>query len=137
MGKATGGLVAGAATLMLGSVPADGAGAGSTATSYSYSGSSGQSVYASFVVRSGKVVGLFVGGVCSPNTSLVEDGVNRPLPIRSGRWLYNQGGTRIGATVRGERLAPGRWSVRFTLRNKRSGTRCAYKVIARRTSPAR
>lgn len=134
--------MAGAAALTLGGgggALVAGAGAASTTTprSVSYSGASGPSVYASFVVRGEKVVGLFVGGVCSPNTSLVEDGVNRPLPITSGRFLYNQASARLGATVRGEAIGPGRWRVRFTLRNKRSGSRCAYKVIARRTSPAR
>lgn len=100
----------------------------------SYAGDRGHAVYASFVVRSGKVVGLFVGGPCLPNVSLVEDGETAPVPIRGGRFRFATNRARYRVTLDAKRTSTGSYRVAYRLVNKAASSSCHYTVVARRTT---
>lgn len=101
----------------------------------SYAGDRGHAVYASFVVRGGKVVGLFAGGPCLPNVSLIEDGETAPVPIRDGRFRFVTNRVRYRVTLDARRTGTGSYRVAYKLVNKAASSSCHYTVIARRTTP--
>jgi hypothetical protein len=103
------------------------------ASDVSYVGGHGPSVYASFVVNSGKVVGLFVGGPCLPNISLIEEGTNKPVPIRSGAFKYRAIKQRYHVSLTATALSKTSYRVRFVLVNRDAKSTCSASVVARRT----
>jgi hypothetical protein len=98
----------------------------------SYAGNRGHAVYASFVVRSRQVVGLFVGGPCLPNVSLVEDGETKPVPIRDGRFRYTTNQKRYRVSLTAAVTSTGSYKVSYRLENKSASSSCHYTVVARR-----
>lgn len=127
-----------AAVLLAAAVTLPAVGAGPAAArkfkSISYSGTRGQVAYASFVIRGHSVVGLFVGGACLPNISLIEDGTDPPIRIRGGAFVVHASTTGYRVTMTAKDIGTRRYRVSYTLRNLRAKATCAYTVIARRTT---